>query len=79
VSELAFSTSGLAENVLAGVAGDDSLGMTENDAGSVTATALNIHEIRVRHLNESLQLVRLFLFLVTGLKKVMLHVEILFY
>ena len=43
--DLALTTGGLGEDVLAVVAGDDGLGVTEDDVGLVAASTLDIHEV----------------------------------
>lgn len=58
-SEFALASCGLAENVLAVAAGDDCLGMAEDDCCFVAASTLHVHEIAVGGWNESLQFVLL--------------------
>lgn len=45
LSDLALAASGLGEDILAVIAGDDGLGVTEDDIGLVAASALDIHEV----------------------------------
>ena len=56
-SQLAFTTSGLAEYLRASFTDHDILGMAVNSGNGIAARALNIHEIGVRSLNKSLELV----------------------
>ena len=44
-SDFALPTCGLGEYVLAVVAGDDGLGVAEDNVGFIAASALDIHEI----------------------------------
>jgi len=48
LSDFTLSTSGFSQNILAVVACNDRLGMTEDNIGLGTTSTLNIHEIRVR-------------------------------
>ena len=48
LSDLAFSSSGFGKHILAVVAGDDGLGMTEHDIGLVAASTLDVHKVGVR-------------------------------
>lgn len=53
--------------------GDDGLSVTENGGDRVAAGALDIHKVRVRGLNQSLQFVgSLFLF-ISGVQKISFH------
>jgi hypothetical protein len=45
MGELAFTAGGLAQDILAGVARNHSLGVTENDTGVVAAAAFDVHEV----------------------------------
>lgn len=71
--KLAFASGGLAENVLAVIAGNDGLSMTEDSAGTVATSALNVHEVAVGCLNETLELMGLSLVLVVGVQKISVH------
>jgi hypothetical protein len=73
MGELALSSGGLAEDVLAVIAGDDCLGVAEDNRGAVAALASHVHEVGVRGLNQTLELVALLFVFVFGVKKVALH------
>jgi len=64
--QLAFTTSGLSKDLRATFADDDVLGVAIHGGNRVAAGALNIHEIRVGGLNESLELVLSLFFLKSG-------------
>ena len=72
-SELALASSGLGENVLAVVAGNNGLGMAEDNSGLVAAAALDVHEIRVGCGHQALQLVGLPFVLEGGVEEVSVH------
>lgn len=57
VGDFALAPSGFSENIFAIVAGNDGLGVTEHNTGLVAASAFDVHEIRVRGWDQSLELV----------------------
>ena len=56
-SEFAFSSSGFAENIFAVVAGDNGLGVAEDNSSLIAASALDVHEIGVGSGYESFEFV----------------------
>ena len=72
-SEFALSSGGFTEDVLAVVAGDNSLGMAEDDGSLVATSAFHIHEVGVGSGNEALKLVGLSFFLKGGVEEVSVH------
>lgn len=65
-----FSSSGLAKNVSASTTDNNGLGVAE-DSGDVHATwALDIHEVRVGALYETLELVRVLFVLNGGVQEI---------
>ncbi len=73
LSNFALASSGLGENVLAIVAGNDGLSMTEHNVGLAAASTLDIHEVGVRSWDESFELVGLSFVLVGGVKEISIH------
>ena len=71
--EFAFTSCGFTENVFAVVAGDYSLCVTEDDGSFVAASTLDIHEIRVRGGNKSLEFVCLSFCFKGGMKEISVH------
>ena len=71
--DLALAAGGLGEDILAVVAGDDGLGMAEDDVGLVAAPALDIHEVGIGGGDESLELVGLALLFDGGVEQVSVH------
>ena len=57
LGQLALSTCGFGENVLAVVAGDDGLGMAEDNSSLVASSTLDVHKVRVRGWHQSFELV----------------------
>lgn len=73
LSELALASSGFGEDVFAVVAGNYSLGMTEDHSGLVAASAFDVHEIRVGSGHQALELVTLPFSFEGGVKQVSVH------
>ena len=63
-SEAGLTTGGLAEDLSAAAAEDNRLGVRENSGDGEAARALDVHEERVRALNQTLELVAVLLLLV---------------
>ena len=55
--EFAFASCGFTENVFAVVAGDNGLGVAEDNSSLIAASALDVHEIGVGGGNESFEFV----------------------
>ena len=72
-SKFALAAGGLAEDVLAVVAGNDGLGMAEDDCGLVASSALDVHEVGVGRGHEALEFVGLALLLEGWVKEVSVH------
>lgn len=70
LGQTSLATSGLAEDLSARAAKDDSLGMREYRGDGKAAGALDIHEERVGVLYETLELVAAVLLLSRGVEKV---------
>ena len=76
LSEFALSAGGLAEDVLAVAAGDDGLGMAEDDSGLVAASALDVHEVAVGGGNQTCEFVLVLFGLEGGVQQVTVHPNI---
>lgn len=72
-SKFALSSCGLAEDVLAVVAGNDGLGMAEDYCSLVASSALDVHEVGVGSGHEALEFVGLTLLLEGGVEEVSVH------
>lgn len=70
LSETGTTTSGLAQDGGAGRAENDSLSMAEDSGNVEAARALNVHEVGVRRLHKSLQLVLSFFRIKGRVKKI---------
>ena len=55
--DFAFSSSGLCEDIFTVIAGNNRLGMAEDNIGLVAASTSDIHKIRVRSGNKSFKFV----------------------
>ena len=64
--EFALAAGGLAEDVLAVVAGHHSLGVAEDDGSLVASTTLHVHEVGVGGRHQSFELVSLLFGLESG-------------
>lgn len=73
LGDLALAAGGLGEDVLAVIAGDDGLGVAEDDVGFAAAAALDVHEVGVGGGDEALELVGLALLLDGGVEEVPVH------
>ncbi len=71
--EFAFSTCGLAKDILAIVACNDGLGMAEDNGGFVASSAFYIHEVRVGGWDQTLELVALSFFFQGRVEEVSIH------
>ena len=69
-SEFALSSGRFTEDVLAIVAGNDGLGVAEDDSSLVAASALDVHEVGVGVLHQALELVLALLVFGSGVQKV---------
>lgn len=69
-SEAGLTTGGLAEDLSAAAAEDNRLGVRENSGDGEAARALDVHEERVRVLDQTLQLVALLLLLGRGVNEI---------
>ena len=72
--EFALAAGGLAEDILAVIAGHKNLGMTEQNGSFIATTTFNIHEVGIRSRGQSLKLVLLLFSLEGGVKEVSVHV-----
>ena len=73
LSELALAASGLAEDILAVVAGYHYLGMTKNSINLVASATAHIHKVGVRTRSQAFELVLVLLGLKTRCEKVAVH------
>ena len=71
--DLALSSGRFGQHVLAVVAGDDGLGMAEDDVGFVAPAAPDVHEVGVGSGDESFEFVGLALLLLGGVEEVPVH------
>lgn len=72
--ELALSSSGLGEDVLAVVAGHEGLGVAEDHGSLVAASAFDVHEVGVGGGHEPFEFVAQLLGLEGGVEEVSVHV-----
>ena len=73
LGDFALSTCGFGQHVLAVVAGNHGLGVTEHYGGLAAASTPHIHEVRVGGWHQSLQLVGLSLVFDSWVKQVSVH------
>ena len=71
--EFAFSSWGFGEDVFTVVAGDDRLGMAENDWSLVASSAFDVHEVGVGSGHQSFQFVLFSLLFEGGVENIAFH------